>query len=97
MSYSAPQIEIEELYMGLADYGDRRSPVESNEHLNSGKSKHPPRRHGGTEKNEEEKEFLIAAISSFKFVQYLAPVALGTIDVRKIYGKGTARNLFWTL
>jgi hypothetical protein len=64
MSYSAPQIKIEELYMGLADYGDSRPPHESNQHLDSGKSKHPPGRHGDVEKSDEEKELLIAAIFS---------------------------------
>src|SRR5437868_10864986 len=52
--------KIKELYMGLANYGDTRFPL-SQTSISAAKANI---HHGGTEKSDEEKEFLIAAIFS---------------------------------
>jgi hypothetical protein len=60
MGYFAPQNEIEELYMGRADYGGRRSPLSQ---TSTSPREKANIHHGGTEtrRSEEEKEFLMPA------------------------------------
>jgi ATP-dependent Clp protease ATP-binding subunit ClpC len=91
MSYSAPQNEIEELYMGVADYGDGRFPLSHASISNPGKGNIAPRKLG---EKRRRRKITDPSDLLFKFVKCLAPVGRGTTMFEK-YTEKARRVIFF--